>query len=74
MDFTQFQALGWGTAGAVAVIVAAIAVFRRWRELDALKERRHELLEKYRKAVDDRDLDLAADIAKRLRDIEAKLK
>ena len=74
MDFTQFQALGWGTAGAVFVIVAAIAVFRRWRELDEHKEKRHELLEKYRKAVDDRDLDLAADIAMRLRDLEAQLK
>lgn len=74
MDFTQFQALGWGTAGAVFTIVATIAVFRRWKERDELKERRHELLEKYRKAVDDRDLDLAADIAMRLRDLEAKLK
>lgn len=74
MDFTQFQALGWGTAGAVLTIVAAFAVFRRWRERDELKERRHELLEKYRKAVDGRDLDLAADIAQRLRDLEAKLK
>lgn len=74
MDFTQFQALGWGTAGAVLAIVAAFAVFRRWKERDELRERRHELLEKYRKAVDDRDLDLAADIAMRLRDLEAKLK
>lgn len=74
MDFTQFQAIGWGTAGAVLTIVAAIAVFRRWKERDELKERRHELLEKYREAVDDRDLDLAADIAMRLRDLEAKLK
>ena len=74
MDFTQFQDLGWGTAGAVLTIVAAIAVFRRWRERDELKERRHELLEKYREAVDDRDLDLDADIAMRLRDLEAKLK
>ena len=74
MDFTQFQALGWGTAAAVAVIVAAIAVFRRWKEIDRLKEERDELREKYRKAVRDRELDLAADIALRLRDIEAQIK
>ena len=74
MDFTQFQALGWGTAGAVLAIVAAFAIFRRWKERDELKELRNALREKYRKAVDDRNLDLAADIANRLRDIEAQLK
>lgn len=74
MDWTQFQALGWGTAAAVAVIVAAAAISRKWKRADDAREKRHELLEKYREAVDNRDLDLAADIAMRLRDLEAKLK
>lgn len=72
MDWTQFQSLGWGTAVAVVVIVAALAIVRRWRETDKLNEERNDLKAKYRKAVDCGDLELAGAIAGRLRDIEAK--
>ena len=69
MDWAQFQGLGWATAGAVLAITAALAVLRRWRRSDERKKEREELLEKYRRAVDGRDLDLASALAARLREL-----
>ena len=73
MDWAQFQSLGYGTAAAVTVIVIAVAILRKWRDIDGKKEERNELLEKYRAAVDSRDLELAGTIASRLRELEIEI-
>ena len=74
MDWSQYQGLGYGTAVAVLAIAAVVAIFRSWRERDKLKELRDALKAKYAEAVDARDLDRAAAIANKLRDIEAALR
>lgn len=72
MDWSKFQSLGYGTAVAVIAIVAAVAIFRRWRKEDKKREEINDLKAKYRAAVDSRDLGLASAIALRLRDLEAE--
>lgn len=67
MDPLQYQNLGWATAAAVLVITAAALVWRRWRSEDEKRKVRDDLLEKFRAAVRDGDLELASAIAGRLR-------
>ena len=74
MDWSQFQALGWGTAVAVIAIMAAAAVLRRWRAIDRKREEINDLKAKYRTAVDSGDLELASAISGRLRELEAEIK
>ena len=74
MDLSQFQSIGYGTAVAVMAIVAATAIFRRWRKEDKKREEINDLKAKYRAAVDSRDLELACAISLRLRDLEAETK
>lgn len=71
MDWlAQLQGLNWEAAVAVLAAVAACAIVRKWRRNDEARKLYKELQAKYDKAVDDRNLDLAAAIGRRMQELK----
>lgn len=66
MDLSQFQNLGYGTAAAVAAIVVATALFRKWKRNDARDKELKDAEREYRDAVSDGDPDWINAAATRL--------
>ena len=69
MEWPDLPALGWGAAAAALAVASATAAFRRWKAKDERRKERDALLEKYKMAVDGRDLALASALAARLREL-----